>query len=204
MLSLFCHHLFTFMSFQNCMACLLSVDHKRYKKKSVLVHTMSMGFGIVTSKYPAHRRPLASVRCVTICRLHQSVSSSALHFPGSFCLLSWTHSLISHLFLVLIICFTCFHSIMFDSPVYLVPSVSFSLCRSLNLWTYVTVWFLSVPFDVWSLSKVFALEFWLICHLPQPALPPPHPVTRWRPRIACNPAYPRTNPIRVILLTLFL
>jgi len=81
---------------------------------------------------------------VTVRRLHQSVLSSALHFPGSSCLYSWTHSLSSHLFLVLFISITCLHIIMFDSSVYLVPSVLFSPCRSLSLLPRVMCVFLSV------------------------------------------------------------
>jgi len=52
----------------------------------------------------------------------------------------------------LFITFTCLHLIMFDSPVYLVPSVSFSLCRSLCMLQCVASDFLPVPVNCLKLK----------------------------------------------------
>jgi len=108
---------------------------------------------------------------VTVLCLHQSVLSSALHFPGSSCLHSWTHSLISHLFLIFIICVTCSHLIMSVSCLYLVLPHSVSLCR-VNVWCYPV--FAPVPC---TLACVLEVKIIFICIWTQPV-----PSASTRPR----------------------
>jgi len=104
-------------------------------------------------------------------------SSSALHLPGSFCLYSQTHSLISHLFLVL------FHHFHLFAPRFgwflcEFSSSSFSLSlSSLCMLLCVKSEFLPVPVlvDCLKLSKVIELELCLFGLLLQPS----HHHTPW-------------------------